>query len=1112
MATFDETAMEYLRYFLGPTGIPDRLAAASQVVDAVSPVSGTLRSMEAAGEGRYLDSAVEAAGVVVPAGIAGYLARAGKAAAPYVAGAVDEGEAALRAMFGEPLAPPARPSAVIRRDDVFRGHGNMGLSYMEKRTLDDVAGKYAVRTTMDDQIEDMIASGLIRPKPEGYGKAQGSTIYMGLSDTPTVRVGPMEGMLSNSSRYALVGKADEIAKYDEAGGVPLDALQHIWYRQPDDTIVDILPEILRKNQDFGSQNFADGGSVSGAPNRMTAYRNARAAEEAPADENPNSILNLDPDQFSIALDELGLPPEQRAFLEEQYFAQRRPLPMTERPEGRRVGEILPMSFPEGMTGAEALMSGEWDWTTPEMVRGLYEAPAEAANVMNASVTGVPLTQQQIQEATSSMGEMMAGIGPATFAAKSAVRGLEMPDRSVVSMSGVRGMGDNGGPELEQFDENGFLRLDDIPAGPPRRYIHPETGLYSPSYEAAKSLPQEIGTPEQMRSMLLKAGAKEEELLYSGFDDWLKGKTGKVTKQEIEDVLGAAAAGKDGTPPYVRVSAAANAGITGVRGTSIGDLQDQLMEDLRRRAIDERDAQIESELLGRGYRPIRFADENEYRQVADRVRALYDDPSISLRHRPPARIMNTVTQVDNLLRRGQTFDDMEVQRYLSRLADDNDYVLGPSGIPEFTDEAIRRELPDFAQNPYYGSLPMRTNEEIADRVRNMSEQDLADELGVSVEDMLTNFDPGRSIYGSYVVPGMRNYSENQYMFDDTGRGVLSGIESLGVSPFSQRHFFAEKKPLMLFTLTGELNTPEGPAYHLAQLQSDIGQAYNEEPKQFVVPGTKLEFNPKPQDRAALTSYVKDGQSLMELKRRESEAYNRMLEGFMDEETGQWRRDTPEFESSRQEYIDARTAAQDLEEDLFNREEDLWPMLQDMTNMFGDVRTVSDARSFGGDYNFDRMADILAGNAKPKKGYGYVGKTAALPFATSTNRWLDAALKNELINAAKAGAEWVTIPKGDDVQSYTGGDIVGQRKFYGGPDERGIAPTRLKNLAQKLIPFETEFREIDATGYGPKSPTYKVFGMRLTPEIRKFLLEEGLPSFAKGGPVSGSSVDVDVFALD
>jgi len=57
-------------YYLGPTGIPDRTRSAGQLVDMVSPVSGTLRSMDAAGRGNYGDAALEGVGVLAPAAIA----------------------------------------------------------------------------------------------------------------------------------------------------------------------------------------------------------------------------------------------------------------------------------------------------------------------------------------------------------------------------------------------------------------------------------------------------------------------------------------------------------------------------------------------------------------------------------------------------------------------------------------------------------------------------------------------------------------------------------------------------------------------------------------------------------------------------------------------------------------------------------------------------------------------------------------------------------------------------------------------------------------------------------------------------------------------------------
>ena len=57
-------------YYLGPTGIPDRARSAGQIADMVSPVSGTLRSMDAAGRGNYGESALEGVGVLAPAAIA----------------------------------------------------------------------------------------------------------------------------------------------------------------------------------------------------------------------------------------------------------------------------------------------------------------------------------------------------------------------------------------------------------------------------------------------------------------------------------------------------------------------------------------------------------------------------------------------------------------------------------------------------------------------------------------------------------------------------------------------------------------------------------------------------------------------------------------------------------------------------------------------------------------------------------------------------------------------------------------------------------------------------------------------------------------------------------
>lgn len=124
----------------------------------------------------------------------------------------------------------------------------------------------------------------------------------------------------------------------------------------------------------------------------------------------DSILDLDPESFAFALDELNLPADQRSYLEQQYFEQQRLLSMTPRTEGRRIGSVLPVSWPEGMTGYEALTSGDWEWDVPELVRGLYEAPAEAMNVGSAMLRGVPVTKQQMADTATTVGGLVVGSG------------------------------------------------------------------------------------------------------------------------------------------------------------------------------------------------------------------------------------------------------------------------------------------------------------------------------------------------------------------------------------------------------------------------------------------------------------------------------------------------------------------------------------------------------------------------------------------------------------------------------------------------------------------------------------------------------------------------------
>ena len=128
--------------------------------------------------------------------------------------------------------------AVIRSDDIFRGVGT------PKITVEQTDKPFVVRTTTQDQIDDMIASGLVRPKPGGYGKQQSPQIYFGESETaePSGVFGrPAEG------GFAIVGKSGNLV--GKEGPISLDQLEHIWENRGGE-LVDILPDIIRRNQEF----------------------------------------------------------------------------------------------------------------------------------------------------------------------------------------------------------------------------------------------------------------------------------------------------------------------------------------------------------------------------------------------------------------------------------------------------------------------------------------------------------------------------------------------------------------------------------------------------------------------------------------------------------------------------------------------------------------------------------------------------------------------------------------------------------------------------------------------------------------------------------------------
>lgn len=134
-----------------------------------------------------------------------------------------------------------------------------------------------------------------------------------------------------------------------------------------------------------------------------------------------SIFDLDPESFRIYFEEgrRDRSPEQNEFLLQEY--RRRSSPLSElyerapkTPPGRRRLGILPMTVPEGMTGMEAIRSGEFEFGYPGALTEMSDTLRDVIDMPGATLRG-PVSATELTEAGVGAGEMLAsGLGSAAL--------------------------------------------------------------------------------------------------------------------------------------------------------------------------------------------------------------------------------------------------------------------------------------------------------------------------------------------------------------------------------------------------------------------------------------------------------------------------------------------------------------------------------------------------------------------------------------------------------------------------------------------------------------------------------------------------------------------------
>jgi hypothetical protein len=143
------------------------------------------------------------------------------------------------------------------------------------------------------------------------------------------------------------------------------------------------------------------------------------------------------------------------------------------------------------------------------------------------------------------------------------------------------------------------------------------------------------------------------------------------------------------------------------------------------------------------------------------------------------------------------------------------------------------------------------------------------------------------------------------------------------------------------------------------------------------------------------------------------------------------------------------------------------------------------------------------------------------------WVSTVAKQALLDAVNKGLDTIAIPSGEKVKGYTMGEISGQNAFYGDVEKlkadpfarEGQLPNSMENalnaIAKKVLGSRNTFMEGFVNDRGFERVNVNIEGVgwvtqfKLDPKLIALLKEEGIAAYKKGGIVSGSLLDIDVF---
>ena len=598
-------------------------------------------------------------------------------------------------------------------------------------------------------------------------------------------------------------------------------------------------------------------------------------------------------------------------------------------------------------------------------------------------------------------------------------------------------------------------------------------LFSPSLRAAKELTQDKGSYEQLRAMMIKSGAKADELEWSGANDFFSGK--KVTKDEIIDYL-------EKNDPRLVPNVRKADGVLGSEGEAMDmrEAVDLVMDDepFVNGMIND-----QQELLAD------FLPDNDYFSPM----TLSDE------------------ELDTLAKNlGTNTDDLMGKQWAYRNED------GDVEFFQYSDDALAHQ--------YGGSDQLQ--EELSIRVRLQLEEEYANDppqfmnqFGVDTPDAL---DAGDTQYSTVFPEGGTDYSENLFQYRDPTERI--GIDVIAGS----NHFGSQDAGTIFHTRHADYVDENGDTVrYVGEIQSDpqqritdsdaitsYGQSLQEEEmsalrydikfigiegleEQRIVFGSQMnEFelsklmheasifrlnqnlkNPNSYNARRASELGVEGE--IPFSGEMTDAQETLLNEYIGE-GGNPYRGRPwlrikDAQDKVYEYLvgsevdwlpkDVKQRIFDIADNTANRQQEIQRKLVEL-----------EKQAYAG--------DVAQGNKTLKPGG---------PFMTSQNKWLDEALRRSIYDAVNdPDVDYLAFPNDPDAIAKVGGRDVakeGTINYY----QRDV-----QNRLKKLLKSFSKDVNVDTINIGSgevgSNSYFSSKGFEITPEFKEAVLKKGIPTYA------------------